>query len=119
MKKVIKYISYGAIYLASILPMACTSQTALLREDIAEDYRYFLFSDTDKNKIFDTVVIADTPEDIDNGVYREKIYGEEIVSKMYEELSEKRYAKITGKPFIRTIEETIQEAEIQDPDTLN
>ncbi len=83
------------------IPIGCRNNTALLREDIAENYRYFSFEDTDNNGKFDVVVISDSPDSSGGGI-REKIVGEPIVHSIYDLLSKKRYKKITGQDYSET-----------------
>ena len=94
----VRYIGYVALSLASFIPVSCKNNTALLREDIAENYRYFSFEDTDDNGKFDVVVISDAPNSTGEGI-RERIVGESIVHDLYTVLSKKRYKKITGQDY--------------------
>ncbi len=109
-RNISKYVGYAVVYFSSLLPISCSKNTAILREDIAENYRYFSFEDTDNNGKFDIVVIADSPDN--NNSIRERIVGEAVVDGMYKILSQRRFKKITGQDYQESgLEKTV------DPET--
>ncbi len=83
----------------ALTTLACAQRTALIRTDIAEGYRFLRFVDTDRNKRYDIVYIADSQEDLKNGEFREVLEGEAVVHSMYENLLHTRFEKITGQSF--------------------
>ncbi len=99
MFRVPRLVLAGMIYFVALAAPACAKQTALIRTDIAEGYRFLHFVDTDGNKRYDLAQIADSKEELERGDFREVLQGEAVVHQMYEDLLLKRFEKITGAPF--------------------
>ena len=100
----------GVMYVLTFTTPACAERTALIRTDIAEGYRFLRFVDTDRNKRYDIVYIADSQEELNKGAFREVLEGEAVVNSMYLNLLHTRFQKITGQTFVEEGEESNSDA---------